>query len=313
MSNDTPLYCDLANAPEHGRALWVMSGRRRLRCAIWDGGTRGTVLLFTGRTEYIEKYGRVVTSLTERGFNVATLDWRGQGLSDRPLGDPMKGHVGGFDAYQMDVEAFCTAPEITALPGPHVLLCHSMGGCIGMRALLEERVEPDAVIMSAPMLGLTMTPVQRIALDVLIRLSARFDFETVYVPGRQSSRPYVETASFEENVLTGDRDHYAWFAKHLEAEPGFGLGAPTIGWMARAGEEMEALSHAPSPEMPLLMLLGEAEAVVSSAAIRAFDAKAPSCRLVELPEAKHEILMETPAIRQTIWGEIDRFLVDQGI
>jgi len=54
MADEVPLYCDLAEAPEHGRASWVRSGRKRVRCAHWDGGPRGTGLDFNGRTAYIE-------------------------------------------------------------------------------------------------------------------------------------------------------------------------------------------------------------------------------------------------------------------
>ena len=44
---------------------------------------KGTVCIFPGRTEFIEKYFEVVRDLRARGFAVAVLDWRGQGLSDR--------------------------------------------------------------------------------------------------------------------------------------------------------------------------------------------------------------------------------------
>ena len=48
-------------------------------------GRRGTVCIFPGRTEWIEKYFETVRDLRNRGFAVALLDWRGQGLSDRAL------------------------------------------------------------------------------------------------------------------------------------------------------------------------------------------------------------------------------------
>ena len=40
------------------------------------------------------------------GFAVATLDWRGQGLSDRPLEDPLLGHVENFATYESDLQIF---------------------------------------------------------------------------------------------------------------------------------------------------------------------------------------------------------------
>ncbi len=66
---------------------------------------KGTVLLFPGRTEYIEKYGRAARDLYQRGFATLTVDWRGQGLADRMLEDARIGHVHYFTDYQKDVAA----------------------------------------------------------------------------------------------------------------------------------------------------------------------------------------------------------------
>src|SRR5215470_9875549 len=80
----------------------------RLRFARWlpPPGRKGTVCIFPGRTEFIEKYFETVRDLRARGFAVATLDWRGQGLSERPLADPYKGHVDDFSRYDIDLETF---------------------------------------------------------------------------------------------------------------------------------------------------------------------------------------------------------------
>src|SRR5436309_13416036 len=69
-----------------------------LRFARWapPPGRRGTVCLFQGRAEFIEKYFETVRDLRSRGFAVATLDWRGQGLSERALRNPLKGDVRNF-------------------------------------------------------------------------------------------------------------------------------------------------------------------------------------------------------------------------
>ena len=52
-----------------------------LRFARWapPPGRKGTVCLFPGRAEFIEKYFETVRDLRARGFAVATIDWRGQG------------------------------------------------------------------------------------------------------------------------------------------------------------------------------------------------------------------------------------------
>ena len=106
MSEPAPFHADVADAPEGGRAFWLNTlDGLRLRAAVWDGGALGTAVVLPGRTEYIEKYGRVVRRLTERGLSVAVLDFRGQGLSTRNATAPHLGHVEDFRHYQHDVAA----------------------------------------------------------------------------------------------------------------------------------------------------------------------------------------------------------------
>ena len=40
-------------------------------------GRKGTLCVFAGRAEFIEKYFETVRDLRARGFAVATFDWRG--------------------------------------------------------------------------------------------------------------------------------------------------------------------------------------------------------------------------------------------
>lgn len=311
-SEPAPLYAELAEAPAGGRAFWIVSGERRLRAALWPGGARGTALIFTGRTEYIEKYGRVIGELTARGFSVAMFEWRGQGLSDRALPDRTKGHVDDFAEYQEDIRAFLAAPEVAAPPGKRLLICHSMGGIVGMRALIEGTVKADAAVFSAPMLAICFSWPVRVAVKALVGLLSRLGMKTRFPPAPGLARPYMLRRRFEGNRMTGDADHYEFFRRQLTAEPALGLGAPTIGWVGAALREEEALAAAPAPETPILMPMGTAEAVVSPKAIRAFAAKAPDCRLVEAPGGRHEPLFETPEIRAQLWREIDLFLEAHG-
>ena len=54
-------------------------------------GRKGTICLFQGRAEFIEKYFETVRDLRARGFAVATMDWRGQGGSQRMLRRSVQG------------------------------------------------------------------------------------------------------------------------------------------------------------------------------------------------------------------------------
>src|SRR5262249_5912263 len=79
-----------------------------IRFARWPppSDRKGTVCIFQGRTEFIEKYFEIVRDLNARGFAVATFDWRGQGLSGRMLREARKGHISNFADYETDLETF---------------------------------------------------------------------------------------------------------------------------------------------------------------------------------------------------------------
>jgi lysophospholipase len=75
--DNAPLYSDVAEGPEGGKAYWVTARDGvRLRVAAWAKGTKGTVLLMPGRTEYVEKYGRIAGDLAAEGFAMMAIDWR---------------------------------------------------------------------------------------------------------------------------------------------------------------------------------------------------------------------------------------------
>ena len=133
-----PFHAEVADAPGEARSSWVAAPDGvRLRVTLLARGASGTVLLFPGRTEYAEKYGPVARHLGAAGLSVLTIDWRGQGLSARLLANAEIGHVVAFADYQGDVAALVGAADALGLPGPRHLLAHSMGGAIGLRALMD--------------------------------------------------------------------------------------------------------------------------------------------------------------------------------
>src|SRR6516164_10645488 len=103
-----------------------------LRFARWapPPGRKGTVCLFQGRAECIEKYFETIRDLRARGFAVATIDWRGQGGSQRALKNGRKGYVRSFAQYQIDLETFVREIVLPDCPPPVFALGHSMGATV---------------------------------------------------------------------------------------------------------------------------------------------------------------------------------------
>src|SRR3954469_5669588 len=142
-----------------------------LRYARWapPAGRKGTVCLFQGRAEFIEKYYETAADLRARGFAVATLDWRGQGLSDRLLPDPLKGHVGNFAEYDLDLQTFMQEIVLPDCPPPFFALGHSMGGAILLRIAHAGKRWFDRIVLTAPMIDL---PGRRTSLPIRIMLKS---------------------------------------------------------------------------------------------------------------------------------------------
>src|SRR5690606_31013661 len=126
-----------------------------MRFARWEptrGPEHGTVCVFTGRGEFIEKYFEVVADLRRRGFAVAIMDWRGQGGSYRPLSNPRKGWVRSFAEYDKDLDCFMEQVVLASCPAPYYALAHSMGGHILLRAASRPASPFERIIVVAPML-----------------------------------------------------------------------------------------------------------------------------------------------------------------
>ena len=127
-----------------------------LRFARWapPANRKGTVCVFTGRGEQIEKYFETVRDLRDRGFAVAMIDWRGQGHSSRRLRDPRKGYVRDFSDFEIDVETFVQQVVLPDCPPPYFALAHSMGGAVMLRVAHAGKRWFDRMVLSAPMIDL---------------------------------------------------------------------------------------------------------------------------------------------------------------
>ena len=283
----------------------------RLRGALWRGGDRGLVLLLAGRTEFLEKYTQPAAELVRRGFSVASLDWRGQGLSQRPLRPHVKGHVDHFSEFHRDLEALTAHPEVTAVPGPRVMIANSMGGAIGLGALYRGQVTVDAAVLLAPMLGIRMNVFQRFLGRVLLPVARRSGDLHRWPPLPGVSRPYV-FFGFKGNVLTADETMFDWFTDTIRRHPDLQLAMPTLGWLAEAMAEMAWLRQQGPLHCPSLCLLGARETVVTPGAVRS-GAAAIGARLAVIDDARHDLLMEAQPMRGQAWRQIDEFLAELGI
>lgn len=295
-----PFHADVANGPEGGCAYWLTtSDEVRIRIGVWDGGDKGTVLLFPGRTEFIEKYGAAAKAFQERGFSTVAIDWRGQGLADRALDNRLIGHIDKFNEYQQDVAAVLAALPELDLPDPTGLFAHSMGGCIGLRALMEG-LPVDAAVFTGPMWNIALDPMRRGAGWALSSLSRNTRFERLLAPGT-SDVSYVLSQPFQDNLLTRDQSAFEAMRQQLVAHSDLGLGGPSLAWINEAFKECHALSLVPSPNVPCVTFLGTNERIVDTDAIRDRMARWHNGELRMIEGGEHEVAMDLPDVQTEVF------------
>ncbi|MGR3322561.1 MAG: alpha/beta fold hydrolase [Pseudooceanicola sp.] len=298
---EAPFFSDVDDGPEGGRAVWARTDDGlRIRVGAWPlEGAKGTILLFPGRTEYVEKYGRAARDLAARGYATLAVDWRGQGLGDRMTADPLRGHVGRFADFQRDVAAVLRAARAMDLPEPWHLVGHSMGGCIGLRAL-HEGLPVASAVFTAPMWGIPIPPLLRPLARLWAFAGKAFGLGHLWAPGVVRDA-YVLVEPFEGNKLTRDADMYDYMRRQTLAHRDFALGGPTLGWVHEAFRETRALSRLPAPGYPTLTFLGTNERIVDVPAIRARMADWPDGRLEDVPGGEHEVMMDAPETRRALF------------
>lgn len=301
---NAPFFSDIAHGPAGGEAHWLTTADGvKIRVAHWTGAdVRGTILLFPGRTEYIEKYGPAAADFLARGYGTVAIDWRGQGIADRTNATRTIGDVVDFKDYQKDVSAMLDHVRALKLPEPYYLVAHSMGGCIGLRALLGG-LTVNAVAFSAPMWGIAMSPVNRPLAWAMSQAARVLRLDHFRAPW-QTKGAYVLSTSCADNALTSDREMFAMMQDQIRAQPDFILGGPSLRWLNTSLREMRDLAAKPSPDVPCVTFLGSDETIVDPDAIRTRMAHWTNGALRILDGARHEVILETLATRAVVFDQI---------
>lgn len=303
-------FVDIAGnpRPDNARIIWYDGTKGlRLRACVAGATTdtpRGTCLVCPGRSEFIEKYFEVARELQDRGFAVVIFDWPGQGLSDRLLKDPLKGHIDRFDTFVQALDSGVAAAG--DLPRPLVSLAHSMGGAISLAALCSGRLKVAAAAFCAPMWGLP------------VPLALRGVIATMLLAGKSGAfaRKPGPPETFDANEVTHDRPHWDMNRQLTDAVPELRLGPPTWGWIAASLKTLDRITRPKALAgitIPVFVASAAEEKLVANSAHATVAAHLSDCEHLTVAGAMHEILMEKPDKRTQFWAGFDRLLTRAGI
>lgn len=284
----------------------------RIRSGHWRTDhlpCRGTVVVLGGRAEFIEKYGEVIRNLMQRGFDVSSMDWRGQGLSDRMLDDATKGYVESYQHYVQDLKHYIDRVVSEGCRRPLMMMAHSMGASIVLHFLKRFTDVVDKAVLLSPMVDLRTRPIPYFIAKWCSGLMVRLGRGDAAIPSIQRNDSFFRP--FRQNWLTGDRDRFNRIQCLLKHNPRLSVNAVTFQWLMAT---FAAIDHFRQPgfcdtiHTPLLLVAAGRDRVVSNEATYRLAEKLPHGRIITVAGARHEILQEQDGMRDQFWQAFDRFV-----
>lgn len=301
------------NAKGHKLRFGAVSPKSRVPDAV--------VVCLPGLSEFAEKYFELANDLLERNLAFWILDWEGQGKSDRLLTNRQKRHSNSFESDVADLHTFMIEyvkhasvhPDVGRIP--QVMLAHSMGANVGLRYLIEHPDMFTCATFTAPMTGIAAADFLPLSVAVDISAMLKEILGTSYIMGGKDWSPKARD-DIARNIFTHDpvrgAVHNAW----CRADPTLQVGNVTYGWVNEALRSCYALQNslqARPVSVPCLFALPGEEKLVSNKQSRKVIKMLPNVTELDLPQSRHEILMERDDIRSIFIEAFMKFLADNNV
>ncbi len=292
--------------------LHKMRDGKMLRSAVFpaenlDGDKpRGTLVLMTGYSEFIEKYFETVRDFTKRGYVVVMPEWRGHGLSEGDSVEPTRLHLRDFDTNLRDLEDRWDR-LVAPLPKPHVGLAHSMGGQISLRAVQAHPDWLSGLAQCAPMHGLPIPRHLKLMMKAIIGWAKLRGKDDVWNPAQgEAVRPSVP----EENNVTNDLARFKRGDTLYVTEPKLQVNGASLGWFAAADKAMtdsQRKKFLAGIKTPLFIGTAGEELLVDNAIHAHVIANVQNGSGKFYAKGKHELLMEKDAVREAFIADVAAF------
>ncbi len=230
-----------------------------------------TVIIVHGYAEHSGRYVHVASALNANGYAVWALDHRGHGRSEGPRATMTR-----FAHFVADLATFVRLVQEKTVAGPLFILGHSMGGLIGTLYAFDHQDQLAGLALTAP--GMK---VDEGVSPAMVMLSGIIS----------AVAPSLPVGPFKPEVISRDPKVVAGYMNDKLNYHG--------GVKARMGREFllsarSVLGRAPSLTLPLLVIQGEADQLVSPAGTYAAFAAFGSAdkTLKKYPGLYHEALNE---------------------
>ncbi|TMQ02525.1 MAG: lysophospholipase [Deltaproteobacteria bacterium] len=253
------------------------------------GTPRGVVLITHGYAEHCGRYHEVARVIVDAGWAVLSYDVRGHGKSPG-----QRGYIDRFSTYLADFAAMqAAARDLASAAAPMVLLGHSHGSLITLRALADEQPpRAAAAIVSSPFLALRLKiPAYRRALaSVASRLAPKLSQPNA-LRVEDLTQDTAKQAERLADKLCFDVATARWFTEALAAQA-------------------YVFEHAGRIKLPTTWLVGHDDPIADPARSQAVAAKISGVNYHDLVGMRHEVFNEVE--RAKVFSELTKALAAAG-
>ena len=250
-----------------------------------DGEPKDVVGLVHGYGDHSGRYKQVMQYLTEQGHAVLAFDYRGHGKADGK-----RGHCADWNEYLDDMEVFWARVRQLASGRPTFMLAHSHGALIATHFAARKPEGLKGLVMTAPFYRVATQPpaYKTIPAKLLHLIVPAMPVPTGLTPQMLSRDPAWQKET-NEDPLYGRNATPRWYVTHLRAQEA----------IAGMGQQIT---------VPVLMLTGSADPVVSTPAGKGFfDTIASADKTYkDYPGMLHEVMCETG--KEEVWADISRWI-----
>ncbi|MDD9910330.1 MAG: alpha/beta hydrolase [Ahrensia sp.] len=269
---------------------------------------KGTVVLVPGYTAMLELYSETFQTFLNDGYDVAALEYRGQGLSHRELDNPEKGYVSSYDMLTGELADFINQLKVDGA-GPVHIYANSMGGHIALRMAGQDRPDVASYFLLVPMVKIETGDFPYGVARVLAGFYSYTGLGNAFAPGQGPFVPGQEKLGTPSPCMNNAKTAQIRDALFIRNEA-YRVTGTTNDWVTRTMASTDLIasqSFVDRVKKPVFMVTAGDDRWVSTEAATQLCERLSSCEIAHYEESRHCIAREKPETAQDIFRKAKDF------
>ena len=255
---------------------------------------KGTVIYVPGFTNTLELAMDPIVGLYKAGYNVAGIEYRGQGGSYRPLDNPEKGYVESYDILADEVAQFAAANQEQGLP----LFFYSVskGAHITMRMAATKNIDADAFALIVPMIQFKTAPYNYQHISIMATVLNSLGLGDMYAFGQSQWPPTKPVIFGQAHGCNSNPDTAQRQSALFTLQPKLRTRGITVKWIyetVRSTKELSSDGFMNKVTAPVKIFTAGDDRIVSTEAANTFCDNLSNCSIKHFDKARHCIHPES--------------------